>query len=130
MAVGKTCKYVCNAGEWTLVSGNAPPGFFCQQTVGACDNPGEEAMFAPVPVPPPENVTDELKNAGEYQFDSASDSLYFSRGNAEKGFRLLSTIAMNELREQFPAVAAEVDSLKNVKSLAGFSVIVPAVRMA
>ena len=113
-----------------LVSGTAPPGFFCQTTIGLCDIPGLELMAPPIAIPPPENAAEELKNAGEYQFDSASDSLYFSSGNAENGFRLLSTISMSELREQFPAVAAEVDSLRNVKSLAGFSVIVPAVRMA
>ena len=127
MAVGKTCKYVCNNGQWELVGGSAPPGFHCQSIAGICDAPGLEAMFPPVSNPPSANSIEELVNAGEYQFDAASDSLYFSQGNADKGYRLLSIITMSELKELFPTVAAEVESMKNAKSLASFSVKVPAV---
>ena len=69
-----------------------------------------------------------MTNSAEYQFDRATDTLYFSRGRAEKGFSLFTKISMSELQERFPAVAAEVELLKNAKSLASFKVILPAVR--
>ncbi len=131
MAVAKTCKYVCNGIEWELVSGTAPEGYYCVQILGGCDDPGAFAMFPPAPIPPPAMASPEQEpeNSGEYQFDVATDSLYFSRGSAEKGFRILSTISMSELREKFPAIAAEVELMKKAKSLVRFTVTVPAIRL-
>ena len=130
MAPPKVCKYLCNGFEWELISGNAPPGFYCPEIAGVCDEPGEIVLLSPEPIPENNPADPELINSAEYQYDAATDSLYFSRGEAEKGYRLLPKIAMSKLWEQFPAVAAEVELLKNAKSLANFTVVVPAARIA
>lgn len=136
-----TCEYICDGLEWDFVGGTAPEGYYCETVLGSCleEDEGHSLMAEPVPNPSAavastasvaataSSLQEAAVNAAEYQFDRASDTLYFSRGRAAKGFRLFTKISMSELREQFPAVAAEVELLKNIKSLASFKVIVPAV---
>jgi hypothetical protein len=136
-----TCEYLCNGVQWEFVGGTAPEGYYCESVFGNCleGDEGQTMMAEPVPNSPPafasiasvaataSSFQVAKTNSAEYQFDRATDTLYFSRGRAEKGFKLHTKISMSELHEQFPAVAAEVELLKNAKSLASFKVIVPAV---
>ncbi len=134
-----TCEYYCDGYDWVLVDGTAPEGYYCPEIFGGCIESGETMMVEPQKIPPPppqavasastvigDAIQDET-HSGEYQFDIATDTLYFSRGSTVKGFRFLAKIPMNELRERFPAVAAEVELLKNAKSLMSFTVEVPAI---
>jgi len=137
-----TCEYECNGFEWQFVGGTAPDGYYCETVLGGCieSETGETIMVEPIPNPSAAAASiaslatiasplqGAVTNSAEYQFDRATDSLYFSRGRAEKGFSLFTKISMSELRERFPAVAAEVELLKNAKSLASFKVILPAIR--
>ena len=146
-----TCEYQCNGGYWVLIGGTAPAGYYCPDILGGCSRIGDVVSVDPIPIDPiPDPIPIDpipdplsfpgvavvssqqtsLVNAGEYQFHPATESLYFSNGNAEKGFRLLAKISLSELREKFPAIAAEVDLLKNARSLASFTVILPAVPIA
>lgn len=137
-----TCVYQCNGTNWVLIGGTAPAGYYCPDILGGCSVNGDIVEVDPIPIDP---IPDPIPfpgvavvssqqtlvvNAGEYQFHRATESLYFSNGSAEKGFRLLAKISLSELREKFPAIAAEVDLLKNAKSLASFTVILPAVPIA
>lgn len=135
----KTCEYQCNGLEWDFVGGTAPEGYYCPSVLGGCfeSDLGVTIKAEPVPNPSAASIASlattasplqgAVTNSAEYQFDRATDTLYFSRGRAEKGFRLFTKISISELREKFPAVAAEVELLKNAKSLASFKVIVPAI---
>ncbi len=139
-----TCLYQCDGTNWILVGGTAPAGYYCPDILGGCSGSGDIVEVDPIPIEPIPSPTPIplpgvafvssqqtlVVNAGEYQFHRATESLYFSNGNAEKGFRLLAKISLSELREKFPAIAAEVDLLKNAKSLASFTVILPAVPIA
>ena len=127
-APAKTCRYRCQNGDWTLIGGTAPAGFHCAQFLGGCDQEGAEIMSAPVPDAPSSLVVD--SNVGVYKFDSTNDTLYFTSGVADAGFQFFPTLTLEELRKQFPAVAAEVELLRNAKSLASLSVMVPAVPFA
>ena len=139
----ESCEYVCEGNQWVLVQGTAPPGYYCPDVLGDCLGEGVTLNVEPDPLPPSPPIPlalaslsggevnlDNASNAGEYQFDSTTDTLYFSRGIALKGFRFLTKIPLTELRERFPAIAAEVELLKNAKSLIGFAVKVPAIPMA
>ena len=137
-----TCEYICDGDEWNFVGGTAPEGYYCESVLGNCTELEymESIMVEPIPNPTPPAASiaslataasplqGAAANSAEYQFDRATDTLYFSRGRAEKGFSLVTKISMSELQERFPAVAAEVELLKNAKSLASFKVILPAVR--
>lgn len=134
-----TCVYRCDGTEWVLIGGTAPAGYYCPEILGGCFGLGDIIDVDPIPIDP---IPDAIPfpgvvvvssqqtlvvNAGEYQFHRATESLYFSNGSAEKGFRLLAKVSLSELREKFPAIAAEVDLLKNAKSLTSFTVRLPAV---
>jgi len=69
-------------------------------------------------------------NSAAYQFDPATDSLCFSDGNAEPGYKFLPKIPLAELWERFPSIAREVELLKHAKSLSSFFIEVPAVAIA
>lgn len=143
-----TCVYRCDGAKWVLIGGTAPPGYFCPEILGGCNQFDDIVDVDPIPIDPiPDPIPIDpipdplsfpgvavvssqqtsLVNAGEYQFHPATETLYFSNGNAKNGFRLLAKISVSELREVFPAIAAEVDLLKNARSLASFTVILPAV---
>ena len=130
--LARTCEYVCDGTEWVLAGGTAPEGYYCPDVIGGCDDFGDTAVVQPVPNPDPPaafsaSTDSQISNSGVYRFEQGTDTLYFARGRAEKGYGLLSKISMSELRERFPAVAAEVELLKNAKSLSSFNVVVPAV---
>lgn len=137
--LGLTCKYICDGNDWVLVEGTAPEGYYCPEVLGGCLEPDETVEVEPRPIEPIPDPTPSpgvvsvssqqtlVVNVGEYQFHRATETLYFSNGIAEKGFRFLSKIPMNELREKFPAIATEVELLKNAKSLSRFTVLVPAI---
>ena len=133
VVLAPTCKYVCDGDEWVLIEGTAPPGYYCPDILGGCLDIEDTVEVEPIPIESePGTIGLALRStaavdSGEYSYHRATNTLYFSNGAASKGFRLLTKISSTELLERFPVLAAEVELLKNSKSLIGFSVEVPAV---
>lgn len=128
-----TCQYTCDGFEWQLDGGVAPLGYYCPQVYedGVCSTVGDVAFFEPKPINPGGPASRLAgSNSAAYQYDPASDSLYFSNGQAEPGYMFLSKITLADLWERFPLIAREVELLKNAKSLANFSIEIPAVAKA
>ena len=134
--LGPTCEYTCDGLDWQLTGGWAPPGYYCPQISdhGICTTIGDVAFIEPVPIVPgvPEVPASPSigANSAAYQYHPDTDSLYFSEGHAEPGYRFLSKISLAELWGRFPTIAREVELLKNAKSLSSFSIEIPAVAKA
>ncbi len=124
----KTCLYRCDGSYYNLVGGFAPPGFYCGEVLGSCSTAGEELLASPVPQPFPSLFA--LPNVGIYHVDSAGEVLYFNSGSADDGFRFYPSLTLEELRDQFPTIAAEVELLKNTRFIASLRVRIPAVPIA
>jgi len=129
----KSCIYICAGGEWELIGGNAPPGYSCPDlsATGGCAIEGSITTMEPEPVTPGGPASRLVgANSASYQFDPATDSLYFSDGKAEPGYKFLPKIPLAELWDRFPSVAHEVELLKHAKSLSSFFIEIPAVAIA
>ncbi|MEQ1826679.1 MAG: hypothetical protein ABL921_12070 [Pirellula sp.] len=131
--LGSTCNYVCDGEFWILTGGTAPPGYYCEETMGLCEEPGDVGSNFPVPIPPG-NPTPADPPSGPipdgsalYRYEPKTDEFYFSSaGKSPEKHGFLGKVSMKELKTLFPKIGAEAEKRSTTRMGRGFSIHIPA----
>lgn len=147
-SVSGTCVYFCDEPEWMLVEDRSNPGYYCENTYGACsvasatievdalpeEESGETAVSmasrARAPASKKTTVSNHEtsipKNAALYRYVRQSKKLRRVRGAWSKGQYAPLEMTLKELAKFAPNVSEIVSAMAKNKAVASFQVIVPA----
>lgn len=123
------CSYVCVNGTYILSGGNPSPGFYCPDEAGVCGVEGEEIRAAAIILASVATRSLAL-NQGQYLYHVASKKLFFSGGKSAKGRFFPNELTVKELAKIDEKAATLVKSLQKNKSIASFSIILKAQKIA